>query len=60
MRMYDIIMKKRNGSALSQEEIDLCTAWRRCTDKERETIAFILRDYGFTFQRKSTASADIA
>lgn len=48
------------ADALSQEEIDLCTAWRRCTDKERETIAFILRDYGFTFQRKNTASADIA
>lgn len=48
------------ADALSQEELDLCTAWRRCTDKERETIAFILRDYGFSYEKKSTASSDIA
>ena len=48
------------ADALSQEELDLCTAWRRCTDKERETIAFILKDYGFVLERKSTASSGIA
>ena len=45
------------SDALSQEEIDLCAAWRRCTDKERETIAFILRDYGFVFEPRDTVSA---
>lgn len=48
------------SEALSQEEVDLCSAWRKCTDKERETIAFILKDYGFVFERRTTASSDIA
>lgn len=48
------------ADALSQEELDLCTAWRRCTDKERETIAFILRDYGFSYERENTTSSDTA
>ena len=54
------LMGYETTDALSKEEIDLCSAWRKCTDKERETIAFILRDYGFVLEHKSTISSDIA
>ena len=48
------------ADAVSSEELDLLSAWRLCTDKERETIAFILKDYGFTLNSRTTDSADIA
>lgn len=54
------LMGYETTDALSKEELDLCSAWRKCTDKERETIAFILRDYGFVLERKITTSSGIA
>ena len=38
--------------AVSQEELNLISAWRLCTDKERKTISLILSDYGFVPDHK--------
>ncbi|MBQ3372542.1 MAG: hypothetical protein IJG40_05325 [Oscillospiraceae bacterium] len=48
------------AEAVSQEELNLLSAWRLCTDKERETIAFILKDYGFTLTKRDTLSEELA
>lgn len=54
------LMGYEPSEGLSQEELNLCSAWRLCSDKERETIAFILRDYGFVLQPRNIPSSDIA
>ena len=36
---------------LSTEEEDLIRCWRQASDKERQNIAFILRDYGMPFPK---------
>ena len=54
------LMGYETTDALSEEEINLCSAWRKCTDKERDTIAFILKDYGFVLRRELTGSSDTA
>ncbi len=41
--------KKDPPSDLSAEEQALVRCWRQATDKERQNIAFILRDYGMPF-----------
>lgn len=46
--------------AFTEEEVSLCNAWRLCSDKEKETIAFILRDYGFIFEPRITTSSAFA
>lgn len=48
------------ADALTTEELSLLEAWRRCTPKERKTIASILEDYGFKLEEKSTLSSEYA
>lgn len=48
------------ADGISKEEIALCSAWRACSNKERETIAFILKDYGFALEKKDTVLSGIA
>lgn len=37
--------------SISKEEEELVRCWRQATDKEKQNIAFILRDYGMPFPK---------
>ncbi len=45
------------GTELSAEEERLVNCYRQATDSERETIAFILRNYGMSITMPSTKEA---
>ena len=44
-----LILGKEPYASLPLDEIALLDAWRSASDKEKENVAFILRDHGFAF-----------
>lgn len=42
---------EREPTGFTDEEISLIRCWRQATDKERQNIAFVLRDYGMPFPK---------
>lgn len=40
-----------DGLLLSYDEKKLVAAWRKCNYAEKENIAFLLREYGFSYER---------
>lgn len=54
------LMGYEASDALTTEELSLLEAWRRCTPKERKTIASVLEDYGFKLEEKNTLSSEYA
>lgn len=51
-----LILGSEPHSDLTLQEQTLLSAWRLASDKERENVAFILRDHGFAFSSTPEAA----